>query len=493
LRSGILFPLRNNLKFGLYLLNLVGFGEFYYTKPNFIMWKTTILLFIILLFVERVLIGKPANSCFDLAFTSFSSSFVMRGSVPTMHEYINTDTISPVLPPSLVNCPESPGEGYHIVQPHETLYGISRAYEIPVKSLIAWNKIKFPDVIEVCQKIWLRKPPADAGTLAYKGATQPATYSTPSEKAVVRQEVYWQNKSVYQPPVSAVAQPQIYNPNLNTPTQPQQYNYNQPQSTIQPTGSNFMPELYNYPTTGQPQYTSPASHNAQPALSQPYSAVTVTSPSQQLAYFQYVVMEGESINSVAFKFNVNAQELAIVNSKEPDGMLVAGQRLLILRGGPTGTKPYAAPAQPSECPDKSGPGFHIVQTGETLADIAKKYGVSDQEIKRINNIPNSGELKRCMRINLPVSMHRNFAGKKSIISIDDIKALPAHEGTAPSFSMRNPFEFTPYTVKDEESLVSFARKKNINPQVLANLNKISIDSKLLPKQSLLLPKDIAGQ
>ncbi len=330
----------------------------------------------------------------------------------------NQPTSGQVGPPPLTNCPEQPGEGYHIVQPGETLNAISRAYEIPVRSLVSWNKIKDPDKIQVCQKIWLRKPPADAGTLAYKGATQPATYSTPSEKAVVRQEVYWQNKSVYQPPVSAVAQPQTYNttqqpytapgqtlvhtvqkgetlygiglryglpesemrrlnnlpstgdvllrpgsqlfvsdccpdnktgvynppantttyPNLNTQTQPQQYNYNQPQTTTQPTGNNFMPELYSNPTTGQPQYTAPATYGTQPATygtqpaTQPTTTTTPAQPTKQATYFQeYIVREGDNINTIAIKFKVSAQELALVNNKEPNETLIAGQRLLIPR------------------------------------------------------------------------------------------------------------------------------------------------------------------
>ncbi|MBL7776213.1 MAG: LysM peptidoglycan-binding domain-containing protein, partial [Saprospiraceae bacterium] len=49
-------------------------------------------------------------------------------------------------------------------------------------------------------------------------------------------------------------------------------------------------------------------------------------------YFQeYIVREGDTINSVAIKFKVNAQELALVNNKEPNETLIAGQRLLIPR------------------------------------------------------------------------------------------------------------------------------------------------------------------
>ena len=320
----------------------------------------------------------------------------------------STGTAGQVGPPPLANCPEAPGEGYHIVQPGETLNAISRAYEIPVRSLVSWNKIKDPDKILICQKIWLKKPPAESATLAYKGtATSPATYSTPSEKAVIRQDIYWQNQA-YQPntytyqPQTYSTTPQTYTapaqtlvhtvqkgetlygiglrynlseaemrrlnnlpvtgdvllrpgtqlfvsdccpemkpgaatyPNLNAQPQYTQPTYTQPQGNVQqPAGNTFMPELYTNPTTGQTQYTTPATYGTQPATTTTTQPATTTQPTQQVkqpSYFQeYIVREGDTINAIAIRFKVSAQELALVNNKEPNETLIAGQRLLIPR------------------------------------------------------------------------------------------------------------------------------------------------------------------
>mgnify|MGYP002401691989 CR=1 FL=1 len=313
----------------------------------------------------------------------------------------NTGTVGP---PPLANCPEPPGEGYHIVQPGETLNAISRAYEIPVRSLVSWNKIKDPDKILICQKIWLKKPPAESAALAYKGGkTSPATYSTPSGQAVIRQDVYWQNQA-YQPNTYTYQQPQTYSTTPQSYTAPAQVlvhtvqqgetlygiglrnglseaemrrlnnlpatgdvllrpgtqlfvsdccpetraagtttaqpQYTQPAATQpqnygQPSGNTFLPELYTNPTTGQTQYTAPATYGTQPTTTTTQPATTTTQPTQptkQPTYFQeYIVREGDTINSVAIRFKVNAQELALVNNKEPNETLIAGQRLLIPR------------------------------------------------------------------------------------------------------------------------------------------------------------------
>ena len=312
--------------------------------------------------------------------------------------------MGPPLPPALANCPEYPGEGYHIVQPKETLNGIARAYNIPVKSLITWNKIKDPDKINVCQKIWLQKPPANVNAIAYKGNDGPATYST-GDQTVIRQDVYWQKNAAapavtynynYAQPQPATAAAQPYTPpaqtlvhtvqkgetlygigqrygltesemrrlnsfpaagevilkpgmqlfisdccpaNLNaqpaTTTQPANYPALGTQPAYQPwtppaaaqpqldPGSGVLPELYSTPTT-----TQPVSTTAQPAATAPGT----NQPAKQPAYFQeYIVREGDTINSVAIKFKVSAQELALVNNKEPNETLIAGQRLLIPR------------------------------------------------------------------------------------------------------------------------------------------------------------------
>ena len=344
------------------------------------------------------------------------------------------------LPPRLANCPEQPGEGYHIVQPGESLNAIARAYTVPVKSLISWNKIKDPDKISVCQKIWLRKPPVQSAALAYKGGeNNPATYSytTPT----IRQDAYWQTgaAATQQPATYNYATPAQYNyvpapaapattaqpyippaqtlvhtvqkgetlygigaryglteadmrrfnnfpptgevvvkpgmqlfvadccptnntsstyppatapatnyPNLaaqpqyNTPTQPQQYNTTSPQYTPPPAqynttqpqyNYNTLPDLYSTPTNTQPvpntyNYTPPTQTAGQDATSaQPQPAAT-----KQPAYFQeYIVREGDTINSIAIKFKASAQEIALVNNKDPNETLIAGQRLLIPR------------------------------------------------------------------------------------------------------------------------------------------------------------------
>lgn len=310
-------------------------------------------------------------------------------------------TTGTTLPP-LADCPEPPGEGYHIVQPGETLNAISRAYNIPVRSLISWNQIKNPNLILVCQKIWLRKPPASTPLSTPRQPAPPVASVAPGTMGLPvaqRQDIYWgqtqpdltqQGKGAQTPP------PNVYD--VNQPQTPPTYTP-QPKTivhTVQSGETLFgiatrygiteaeARRLNNYPPTGpinlqpgmqilvsdccppgtaaQPGTTAPSAttpptppgttapvattppgpglpsvFNTQPTAPAAYSQPTETQPSvtptrTTPTYFQeYIVRDGDTMQSIAIRFKVNAQELAILNNKDVNETLIAGQRLLIPR------------------------------------------------------------------------------------------------------------------------------------------------------------------
>lgn len=115
-----------------------------------------------------------------------------------------TPTINPQT--GFANCPEPLGKGYHIVQPGESLLAIARTYNIKPENLISWNKIKNPDKIEVCQKIWLQKPPAGAATTSKGSGAASQTLTQKGGRTVTDQSVYW-NQPAAAIPVQHNAQP----------------------------------------------------------------------------------------------------------------------------------------------------------------------------------------------------------------------------------------------------------------------------------------------
>lgn len=61
-----------------------------------------------------------------------------------------------------IQCASDWEPGTHIVQKKENLRAIARTYKVSEQNLVKWNKIENPNRIEVCQKLWLKQPPANA-------------------------------------------------------------------------------------------------------------------------------------------------------------------------------------------------------------------------------------------------------------------------------------------------------------------------------------------
>jgi len=117
-------------------------------------------------------------------------------------------------PPSVtgIACADAWEQGTHIVQKGENLRAIARTYKVSVTDLVKWNNIANPDMIEVCQKIWLKSPPTSSG----KGAS-PQTYDI---QPVAGQTVTKQGPSLTQKGTQT-APPRAQN---LAPARPQEYN-----------------------------------------------------------------------------------------------------------------------------------------------------------------------------------------------------------------------------------------------------------------------------
>jgi polysaccharide biosynthesis transport protein len=92
----------------------------------------------------------------------------------------------------------------------------------------------------------------------------------------------------------------------------------------------------------------------------------------------HTVGPGESIYTVASRYGVSVGQLVEMNNLSSN-QIRSGQVLVIEKGLPTQNQ------------------YHTVQNGETLFSIAKRYGVSLSELRRMNNLP-SNNLSHGQRI-----------------------------------------------------------------------------------------------
>jgi LysM repeat protein len=260
------------------------------------------------------------------------------------------------------------GKGYHVVQRGESLKAIARTYNIDLKSLIKWNNIKNPDHIEVCQQIWLQKPPAKSTTTTAKSVAKPQTtgakvvnqqaylngtqqnaapvqynYGQAGTHTVQKGETLSGISRKYNCPEACVRQANNMPPQGNvivkigqTLTIPQcpcstntavnQSNRTsgpppQVANTLNPQTKPPAPVIYDYGKENPNAYneTSVAGQN-QGQTNQPKDPP----PTQE-----YIVRQGETINSIAIKHKMTVAELLALNSLKADDKLTPGKRIIV--------------------------------------------------------------------------------------------------------------------------------------------------------------------
>lgn len=133
----------------------------------------------------------------------------------------------------------------------------------------------------------------------------------------------------------------------------------------------------------------------------------------------YIVQAGDTLFSIAVRFNTTIAAIQQANNLENPNALRVGQRLIIpgaiaqniVTPSPTarGPTPTALPNAPTQVAVVGETQTYIVRAGDTLAGIAAQFGVSVAELQRLNNIANPNLLNVGQRLIIPASANAAVA------------------------------------------------------------------------------------
>jgi len=157
----------------------------------------------------------------------------------------------------------------------------------------------------------------------------------------------------------------------------------------------------------------------------------------------YTVKSGDSLYSIANTFSTSVNELKSLNNLSSN-LLSIGQVLKI----------------PKASQDITSTTSYIVQSGDNLYDIARRYNTTVNAIKDLNNL------------------------SSNLLSVGQVLKIPT---VTPSQE-----EESTYIVKSGDSLYSIARKFNTTVNELKRVNNLS-NNLLNVGQVLVLPTDTTGQ
>lgn len=208
-----------------------------------------------------------------------------------------------------------------------------------------------------------------------------------------------------------------------------------------------------------------------PAAAQPVASPTPPAPQQVVispstpsggtvsgAFFTYTVQAGDTLAQIAARFNVSQEAIVQLNGMTDPNVLTVGQQLKIPGAPPadTGTTTTTSPAT----------SIYVVQAGDTLNAIARRFDTTVAELMRLNNLTNPDRI---------------VVGQKLVV--------PSTGGGAPG-AVTPPSVGTQqrtHVVQKGETLLSIARRYGVTVQAIQKANNIPNPDLIFPGQVLVIP------
>lgn len=197
----------------------------------------------------------------------------------------------------------------------------------------------------------------------------------------------------------------------------------------------------------------------------------------------YTVRPGDKLEKIAPRFG-----MTVANLKEANGIKgrikVQPGITLLVAGQDDGAPPdmAALPEQPrfpvADPVPASASRTHTVRRGETLNSVARRYGISMVELKRINQLRDNRIAPGKQLTLTPVSS--STATAKTEASPGKVKVASSRQPGAKTSP-----KVTRYTVRRGDTLYSIAKRFQVSTDDLMRWNRVSA-SKLQPGQTLTI-------
>lgn len=207
-----------------------------------------------------------------------------------------------------------------------------------------------------------------------------------------------------------------------------------------------------------------------------------TSRSSASATGTYVVQSGDTPGVIAQRFGMGTKQLMAINGIRNPKRLKPGMKLKVKGRKSASSKPAASSEAPAlaledsamtESAPVSKPegtkasGTHTVRSGETVGEIAEKYGMSTKRLMAINGIKNPRRVRTGTKLKI--------SGSRS-------------SSSAPSTTKRAKASGRTHTVRKGETLGAIARKYGVSTKQLMAWNGITNPRRVKAGQKIVIKK-----
>ncbi|QQL45181.1 muramidase family protein [Sulfuriroseicoccus oceanibius] len=201
----------------------------------------------------------------------------------------------------------------------------------------------------------------------------------------------------------------------------------------------------------EPETAAAVAELAPPASNRPKEPATIT------------VKSGDTLSAIARKHGTTVEAMLAANPGVVANQLRVGQKLVIGDAGDV--------APPGERAKPIATRTYIVQEGETLYAIARKFGTTAEAIIALNQLPDANHIRLGQELKVPANNDQSSSGGQSPAPI-------------------SPDDMAPYEVKPGETLYGIGRKFFLSPAEIARMNKLPANANLQAGQELVLPMHV---
>ncbi len=200
-------------------------------------------------------------------------------------------------------------------------------------------------------------------------------------------------------------------------------------------------------------------------------------------FIKHRVRKGETVNSIARKYGISASRIISYN-KLGKRKLVPGRRITIPVSNERNYAENRLNQKKHNRTETASSGRYKVKKGETLLMISRRFSVTLDQLKEMNNLKtgkiNAGQILKIPQNKADADLENKDNGEKNVKKSAKINKPVLSAGDVDKLGTNK------YIVVKNDSLQSIAKKNNINITKLMELNKISIDEKIFPGQILLV-------
>jgi membrane-bound lytic murein transglycosylase D len=186
-------------------------------------------------------------------------------------------------------------------------------------------------------------------------------------------------------------------------------------------------------------------------------------PSRRITFVEHIVARGETMSGIAHRYRVSQRLLTEANPRLRGRVIRPGMRVIVPTGGALSTSVARRVADPVEPAGSRSTGLHVVRRGETLADLADRYGVTEQQLRSWNGLGRGGRIRAGQRLRV------------------------APRGGSTTSSSASGERSRTHTVRRGETLTALARRYGVSVQALRAVNGLSDSEDIRAGATIRIP------